>query len=43
MEGAAPVDAQVAKLRTLLTVTLCVLIVLAAAVAILVMMVVAQR
>jgi predicted component of type VI protein secretion system len=44
LEGAAtPVDAQVAKLRTLLTVTLCAVIVLAAAVAILIMMLVAQR
>ena len=43
LEGAAPVDAQVAKLRTLLTATLCAVIVLAAAVAILIMMLVAQR
>jgi len=43
LEGATPVDAQVAKLRTLLTVTVCAVIVLAAAVAILIMVIVAQR
>jgi predicted component of type VI protein secretion system len=42
LEGAAPADAQVAKLRTLLTVTVCAVIVLAAAVVVLIM-IVAQR